>query len=496
MYVLAIDLGSTSLRCTLHPQERPWEVIDGAVRRYRVFTPRNPDALSTRFVEDELWARLASAIREALGRANAEPASVSMVSITAQRGGTAFIDGDGKALYLAPNTDLRAVFEGASIEERLGANLYQKTGHSPPLFFVPAKLAWWRGHHPRIARRIASVATLASWAAYRLTGALATTSTELSEAGLLDAATRSVDTGLLDALEVAPSLVPPLVDEGEAMGAVRAAAGDTGLVPGTPVAIAGPDTHTALVGMGAATEGDVGIVAGWSVPTQVVTAAPVFDAERRTWTGPHIFAERGYVEASAGDAGGTLEMVRRLLGSRAGGDRLDALVSQSRAGSNLITAFWGPRALDLSNPGISLGGLLAPAPITYNPVRAAFVARATLENIAFAVRECAALATEVAGVGAPRSIALGGGMAASNLFPQMLADVLNAPVRRHLPQTSAIGAAMVAGGARTDWHDLARSAARHATTIEPDVRGVIDYEEAFGRWQRLKARLDELTNEL
>ena len=495
-YVLTLDLGSSGLRAAVHATDRPSEVLASAERRYRTYRPRDPDALASRFVDAELWQRIAGAIRETLG-AVASAGRVSAVAVTAQRGGTAFLDASGGTVHLAPNTDLRAVFEGAGIDEEMGPEVYLTTGHTPSLFLSCAKLAWWRAHHPRTAKRIATVTTLGGWAVLRLTDVVATVPAELSEAGLLDVSTGRPAVELLARLGVDSSLLPSVQDDGGAIGSVsKAAAAATGLREGTPVFLAGPDTQAAVLGAGASHPGDVAIVAGWSAPVQVVTQAPAFDPERRTWTGPHLAPGLAYVEASAGDTGGTLDMVRTLLGQRAKGDRFDTLLSKSRQASNMVTAFWGPRAYNLSDSGISMGGLLAPVPITYNQVRPAHVARATLENIAYALRECVELATEVAGVRAPRSVALTGGMAASALFPQVLADVLNASVRRHGPRGSAIGAAITASVPRADWAAASQDLAKRGESFAPDVRGVLGYREGYDRWRRLRAKLDELAEEL
>ena len=495
-FVLALDLGSSGLRASLHPVERPWEAAAIARRVYRVHRPHGADALAARFAEADLTERVYGVIGEALSQPGAQGAEVAAVGIAAQRGGTAFLDADGRALYLAPNTDLRALFEGAAIDEAHGARVYAATGRAPAFLFVPAKLAWWRNHHPRLSRRIVRVATLGGWAAWLLSGEMGAGRAELAEAGLLEVGAGEVAVELLADLGVDAALLPSVVEDGAPVGAVSAeVAAKTGLPRGVPVHLAGPDTGAAMLGMGAAQVNDIGIAAGWSAPVRMMAAAPLFDGERRTWTGPSLAPGRAYVEASAGDTGGTLEMVRRLLGARAGGERLDRLVSQSRAGANMIAAFWGPHALNLADPGVTMGGLLAPAPITYNPVRAAYVARATFENVAYAMRECVELVQSVTGA-EPRSIALGGGMAASALFPQMLADTLNAPVRRHSPLATATGAAIAASRPAGEWASAAREVARRGEIAEPDVRGVLTYAESFARWRRLRARLEEMSGEL
>jgi sugar (pentulose or hexulose) kinase len=175
--------------------------------------------------------------------------------------------------------------------------------------------------------------------------------------------------------------------------------------------------------------------------------------------------------------------------------RFDQLAASPIAQITEVIGLWGPRALDLSNPGMSLGGLLTPTPVTYDGIDAATVARATLENIAFAIRECVALVDEVA-PGPAGPIALTGGMAASEAFAGMLANTMGRPVRRHPPRASASGAAIVAGLPRDAWAKAGTEAATHAEVVEPDPSAALAAAERYERWLRLRAKLDALADDL
>ncbi len=494
-HILALDLGSSGLRSLLAPVETPWKLTAGAALPYRPLRARGGEGLAVRFSPDELWKCVARAIQDGVRAAGLRSGDIAAIAVTSQRQGVAFLDRAGGTLYVGPNVDLRAVFEGASIDDTLAEAVYRTTGHLPSLFFTPAKLQWWELHHPRLHRRIRRVLTLGAWVAHRLTGEVADVPSLLGEAGLLDVSSRGPATGLLAELGVDTGLLPPLVEEGSAFGGLtREAAGLVGLKPGTPVVLAGPDTQTALLGMGITEPGGVGVVAGWSVPVQMVTGRPAFDNARRTWVGCHVLAGRWVAEANAGDAGGALEMVGRMLGAPSRTGRLDDLASRAGDGGELTTAFWGPHALDLANPGITMGGLLTPVPITYNPLHRSHVARASLENVAYAVRECLERVAQVADR-QPASVHLSGGMAQGRVFPQLLADVLGTNVRLHHPRASAIGAALLAAGKEAA-NRLAPAAAAQSTGLEPDPRRGSEYEDLYQRWLRLRQRLQELGDEL
>ena len=379
-YVLTLDIGSSAVRACSAPVDRPWELLAGAERRQRVFRTRG-GGLEEWFNPAQLRAAIFGVLGAACTAAQIGPSQISAISVSAQRGGLALLRADGVPVHIGPNRDTRAVFEGAAIDERLGEEVYARTGHLPAMLSTPAKLRWWRTQRPAAAKRVAAVATLGAWAVAELTGALAETPAALGEAGLLDVNTLAPAVDLLRETGVSPDLLPPLIEEGEPTAGLSAtAAAAIGLTAGTPVYLAGPDAQLATLGAGCVQPGETCVIAGWSAPVQRVTSAPAFDSARRTWVGLHPAAGRWVAEANAGDTGRTLDTVRHLLGGRMSSARFDVLAASAPERTEQATALWGPRALDMSGLGMSLGGLLLPTPITFDGMDATTIARATLEK--------------------------------------------------------------------------------------------------------------------
>ena len=225
----------------------------------------------------------------------------------------------------------------------------------------------------------------------------------------------------------------------------------------------------------------------------------MFDPQRRTWTTLHALPGRWAVEANAGDAGRTLDAVRRLIAPRASWGRFAAMAASAPDGAPPVAAFLGPRALDLSNPGMTMGGLLLPAPVAQEGLDAASVARAAFENAAFAVCESIALARSVAlsggtaGAGA-EGVALSGGMAESGPLPQILADVLGEPARVHR-NAAAAGAAALAVSSPEEAPARAAAFAARGERVEPGPRSH-ELRDSRQRWLRLRERLDAMSDEL
>ena len=487
-HVLTLDLGSSGIRAVVVSSD--WLVVSQAAVPYPNASIYEPAALRQR-----MFVCLASAIT----KARVSKTTVNRIAVTAQRGGIAFADADGKTWAMSPNTDTRAVFEGAAIDGEFSADVYSTTGHLPSMFLAPAKLRWYREHHARFSQRFATIATLGSWAAHELTGVFAETSSSLVEVGLGNVATGQPAGALLHQLGIAQDLLPSLVSEGGVVGELTQGPADAiGVTAGTPVALAGPDTQVAVLGAGAVEPGDTVVVAGWSAPVQRVTSSPRFDAARRTWVGRHASGGLWITEANPGDTGKTLETVRNMQDPKMTLAQFDknAMKARRHVQQRLpIIAAWGPRALDMSNLGMSLGGLIAPSPVTYEGISRDEVAFATIENIAFAIRECMALVDELAG-GDGKPLALVGGMASSRFFAQMLTDAVGVPVRHGSPRATAIGAALVSTLAGDKLRKAAQQVGSQAKVLVPDDDFSDGATERYERWLHVHRTLDQLAEEL
>ena len=117
-YVLVLDAGTSRARCYLFDHnaqvivstEKPWE-----------FVKDESSSLALSFNPDALWKTFCELIQMCLKQAQVNPKNISAITATSQRQGIAFLDRDGKEIYVGPNLDLRAVFEGAAIDDENGS---------------------------------------------------------------------------------------------------------------------------------------------------------------------------------------------------------------------------------------------------------------------------------------------------------------------------------------------------------------------------------------
>jgi len=493
-YVAVLDAGTTCPRCFLYDHTGNVAVERSGEWRYRPVPDSSPFARE--YELDGVWTDFADLIEQCLRSTGARPGDVAAITATSQRQGVVFLDDDGCELYGGPNFDLRAVFEGAAIDEEMGDRVYRATGHTPSMLFAPARLRWFRAHQPDTYDRIASVLTLANWLVWRLTGEVASERTLAGEAGLLDIHEREWCTELIEEMGLRGNSHVPLLQTGEVAGRITdQVARQTGLRAGVPVVVAGADTQCGLLGMGVTAEHQVGVVAGWSVPLQMVTAAPVISPCRKTWAGTSALPDGWVLESSLGDAGNSYRWLADTLfeNETEPFQRMDTLVDEVPAGSDGTLVFLGPSRMDAGSLGLRQGGLLFPVPVTFRETGRGHLVRAALESICYAVRANLEQIEVLAKVPAA-DIALGGGMTRTRSFARIAVDVLGRPARvSRTPHVSALGAYLCAAVALGEFSSLgqaSRSVRDRHTVLQPDPVMALEYESHYRRWLDIAGRLE------
>ena len=493
-YILGLDVGTGSIHCLLADTlGRP---ITTASAPMAYYIPADCSTLAREFEPQAVMDALGQLVGKVLNRHGVHARDVSAIGVTSQRQGVVFLDQDGGELYCGPNVDLRAIFEGAAIDEELGEEVYATTGHFPSFLLAPARLRWFREHRPMVYENIRTVLSMAGWVAYRLTGSLMAEPSLEAEAGLLDINTGDRAAGLMEKLEVAPSMLPPLPRNGLPTGNLsRGIADSLGLEPDIPVIVAGPDTQCGLLGMGITQEGQAGAVVGWSGAIQALTAAPLLDKGKGSWAGLFPLDGLSVAESNLGDAGNAYRWLKDiLLGSNGSFGEAERLASEASSAPEGVVTFLGPGPASALKTGLRMGGMFFPSPLSFQETSRGQLFRAALENVAYSLKANLTTLQEVMGLEV-KSLSLGGGMSESRTLATTLANVLALPVRcSSLPQVSASGAAMAASVSvvpSVSLEQVTREAAADCEEIGPGSPGEIaEHQNYYQQWLQLYNRLE------
>lgn len=451
-YVLALDQGTTSSRALLF--DRKGVPIALAQREFRQIFPQpgwvEHDA-------EEIWSTQLACAQQVLRDAKVDAREVAAIGITNQRETTVLWErSTGRPLANAlvwqdrRTADRCAVLRSQGIEPMVSA----KTGLLLDPYFSGTKLAWLldsiEGARARAERGELAFGTIDSWLIWKLTAG-AVHATDVSNASrtlLFNIETLDWDDELLQLLNVPRKLLPEVKASSEVIGQTSAQ------LFGQPLAIAGNAGDQQAATFGQACFG--GGMTKNTYGTGCFMLMNVGDSPRRSknqllstvgWT---LNEQTSYLlEGSVFIGGAVVQWLRDGLQLFQHAEEVERLAAQAadNGGVYLVPAFVGLGCpyWDANARGMMIG-------ITRGTTRA-HVARAALESIAFQSAEV--LQAMQRDAAEPlKELRVDGGAARNNLLMQFQADVVGVPVvRPEVTETTALGAAFLAGLATGFWAD-------------------------------------------
>ena len=483
-YVLAIDQGTTSTRAI---------VFDDQARTLALarceFAQHYPASGWVEHDPVDIWRDTLTVVREALGRAGIEAAQLAALGITNQRETVVLWErASGRPIHRAIVWQDRRTAEACAQLKAAGAEaeVRRKTGLLLDPYFSGTKLAWILDQVPgaraRAERGELAFGTIDCFLLWRLTGGRvhATDVTNASRTLLYDIHAQAWDEELLRLLRVPRPLLPQVRDSSEVYGTTEP------VLFGHAVPIAGiaGDQQAALVGQACFSPGMAKSTYGTGCFLLLNTGEVAVTSENRmlTTAAYRIGGRMTYaMEGSIFVAGAAIKWLRdglKIIRSAGESEALAASVGESH-GVYLVPAFVGLGAphWDPNARGLICG-------LTFDTTPAHLV-RAALEAIAYQTLDLTQ-AMQRDGAQRTRAIRVDGGMAANDWFCQFLADILEARVERPAElETTALGAAFLAGLATGLWSDLAAITRTWAlqAVFEPRMSGARRTDLVAG-WQR------------
>jgi glycerol kinase len=444
-YLLAIDQGTTSTRAILF--DAALTPIASAQQELRQIYP------APGWVEhdpEEIWSATVATARAALAQAGAGAGDVAGIGVTNQRETTIVWDrASGRPIHNAVvwqdrrTADMCARLRAGGHEPEVAA----RTGLVLDPYFSATKIRWLIDHveGAGAAARAGRLAfgTVDSFLLWRLTGGKthASDATNAARTLIFDIGRGAWDPGLCELFGVPTALLPQVCDCAHDFGTT---------VPelfGGPIRILGAagDQQAATVGQGCFQPGMLKSTYGTGCFALLNTGAePVVSKHRLLTTIAYQLAgERTYaLEGAIFIAGAAVQWLRDALKLIAHAQDVNVLAAAADPAEEvyLVPAFVG-----LGAPYWDAQARAAVFGLTRN-AGAAELARAALEAVGYQTRDL----MEAMRADWPRFgetvLRVDGGMAASDITLQFLADILGAPVDRPaVMETTALGAAYLAG---------------------------------------------------
>ncbi|WP_419841511.1 FGGY family carbohydrate kinase [Candidatus Poriferisodalis sp.] len=456
--VIAIDAGTTGVR-SMAIDETGAELAYA----YRPFPQHYPGPGLVEHDPNDIWeattltlSELCAALRT---RDDGRPAAVAAVGIANQRETVVAWDrrtGEPLARALVWQ-DVRTAGRCEQLEaDGHLPEVRRRTGLVLSPYFSGTKAEWLLRHggvpvHPDLA-----VGTVDSWLIWKLSGgsAFATDATNASRTLLYDLASGAWSTSMCDLLSVPIDSLPHIRPSA---GRFCRTADTTALGPGIALSGVAGDQQAALFGQGCHEAGMAKNTYGTGsfVLMNVGERCPQPVDGLLTTVAWDLGTGRTYaLEGSIFATGATVGWLCGVLAGAADPAGIESLARSvpDSAGVVVVPAFAGLGSpwWDPSARGAIMGLTFAATP--------AHIARAAVESMALQTRDVAEAMH--AAVGRPvAELRIDGGAAVNDLLCAIQADQLDAPVSRpEVTETTAMGAAMLAGLAEGVWSSPADAA--------------------------------------
>lgn len=494
-YIMALDQGTTSSRCILFNHEaRPVSMAQ------REFSQIYPEAGWVEHDPNEIWASQLSVAAEAMAKAGVHAEEIAAIGITNQRETTIVWDRKtGKPVYNAIVWQCRRTARRVEEFERDGFSrrLREKTGLIPDAYFSATKLEWILDHveeaRERAERGDLLFGTVDTWLLWNLTQGkvFATDYTNASRTMLYNIHTLEWDQEILDYLRIPRQMLPRVMDS----SCIYAYTDKHVLGAEIPVGSLVGDQQGSLFGQCCFLPGTAKNTYGTGCFLLMNTGEkPVASSNQLLTTiavglnGKVQYA----LEGSVFVAGAVIQWLRdemRMFQHASESERYANAVPDTNgvylvpAFTGLGAPFWDPYAR-----GTVVG-------LTRGCTKDHFI-RAALESIAYQTLDVFdAMQRDTAMQ--IRSLKVDGGASANDFLMQFQADLLQGSVVRcECNETTALGAAYLAGLACGFWKDTEEIAAMYQTG-KTFICGMEEKERAqrVRQWHRAVERAREWTKE-
>ncbi|MBL9122247.1 MAG: glycerol kinase GlpK [Planctomycetaceae bacterium] len=487
-FVLALDQGTTSSRAILFGHEGRVHAV-----AQQEFPQILPSPGHVEHNPEDIWQSQLAVAREVLEKSRTAATDVAAIGITNQRETTVLWERDtGKPVANAIVWQSRI---SAGICERLRADglepmFRRKTGLVVDAYFSGTKIKHLLDTIPGLRAQAAAgkilFGTVDSFLIWRLSGGR-THVTDVSNASrtlLFNIHTQEWDDELLQALEVPRAMLPEVRSSSEVYGQTAAE------IFGAPVPIAGDagDQQAATFGQACFEVGAAKNTYGTGCFMLLNTGEKPVESRNNLLTtiGWKIGGKTTYcLEGSVFIAGAVVQWLRDGLGIIKTSGEVEQLAASvpDTDGVYLVPAFvglgapyWDPYARG-TIVGLTRG------------TTAGHIARAAVESMAFQTRDLVEAMRKDAELNLAE-LKVDGGASINHALMQLQADLLGTKVRRPVvAETTALGAAYLAGLAVGFWKDLADVARNWALDCEftPQLPAV-EREERYRHWLRAVER--------
>ena len=489
-YVLALDVGTTSLKGVLFDQHGT--TISQQLQEYDLVKQAS-DLVE---LDPELyWQAAREVLRAILSQSGIEPKDILSVGVTSQGETLIVLDEKGQALRPAivwldnrSQQQAQAIAEHFSIED-----VHKTTGQQEIVpTWTATKILWIRENQPDIFRKADKYLLVEDYLLFKLTGQYITDCALNPSTLYFDIVNNRWWKDMLDLLGISARQLPELTFSGQGTFAIcPGAAQQTGLSAQTLITTAPMDQTAGAIGAGNISPGIITETTGAALAICATFDRLTYDPQRQIPTYTHGLKGKYLLLPWVQTAGMALRWFRDELGGQKDYDTLcgDAAgICPGAEGLIFLPYLSGAGCPDMDP---AARGLFWPITLAH---RQAHFTRAILESVGFVLRRniefLQSLGSDVKEI---RSL---GGAAKSDLWLQIKADMLNIPVVvMQCQESTCLGVAMLSCLTTGLYKSLAQAAdnmVQVKKTILPEAGSVEKYDDVYSRYLDLHQRAKQL----
>ncbi len=489
--LLGIDLGTTHVKAVLLDPDS-LQPAASAVREVTLHTPRPGWAEQH---PGDWWRAAIQTIGRVIEQTRISPHSIQGIGLSGQMHGTVCVNAEGRAVAPAIIwADTRSKDQADALIEQVDIKeMARRAPGWPAAGYMGPTLMWLREHNREILQQTHQVVLPKDYVRYHLTDELATDPSDAAATWLFDIETGAWSEQLIEWCGIAGRWLPPVAAPWDGTRLARRAAELLNVRAGIPVTTGAADCAAQMLGHGVLDPGTVLTIIGTGGQVVIPLGSPRRDPQLRTYTYNHAAPDRWYAQAAILAGGLALRWLRDMLGMKRRADayeHLSALAAEVPPGAEgllFIPHLAGARRMQ---GGASASGAFSGLRLHHGP---GHLARAVMEGVAFAMRECLEVVLSLADAPGVQVIVSGGAMA-SLIWRQIQADVTRKPLHLAAGENHAcIGAALLGGVAAGVYGSVAEACAllpKDLATIEPNTAASDLYQEHYERFKVMASKLE------
>jgi len=486
-YFMGVDFGGSSSKATLLGEDG--KVYATASCEYPTYYPENGWAEQD---VDDSYDALVKNIRELLEKTGIAPEDVAALSLDAATHTAVLLDGNDKPLRRAIYwTDTRSAAQAAYLKKEMGPQIIEECYNSVSSLWTLPQLMWLRENEPETIKKTRKVLAVKDYVRFRLTGDYVTDSVEAMGFLLLDARKNVWSEKLCGLAGIDPAIMPEILDPMQKISPLcKKAQEDTGLTDKTMVIVGTTDTVMEVYAAGAVKPGQATVKLATAGRICPITDHEVVDPRLVTYR--HVVKGLWY----PGTATKSCAASNRWYRDTFGGNFTEMSAAAATVSRGCEGLFFHPYLQGEITPYLD------------DKLRASFTGaagfhtkahfnRAVLEGVAYSMKDCFDTLKSM-NIAPTEAVAIGGG-AKSDLWRQILADMLNIPLQTVDNVDSSLGSAMMAGvaaGVFASHEDAVEKCVRVTGVTLPDPEGAAFYDKQFTLYRRIQAALAPIYHDL